>query len=174
MITLTYAALAIVFLMMVIAFLRKPSAGDSDDAFGDKSNAPSMGNGRWIDLSERIFDPGDARWLEEELAFPKLAAALKLSRKQLAICWLEALQTSFDDLIRTPDPTTASDPEAVSAGSWKMLWVTVRFKLLVTYALFVVKLFGPYHRLIPSFSWLAVPHERGFRSEALAQSRGSN
>ncbi len=69
-----------------------------------------MGSGHWLDLSERIFDPSDARWLAEELAFPKLAEALILGRKRLAIRWLEALQASFDELVRTPElsPSEAS------------------------------------------------------------------
>jgi len=116
-----------------------------------KPLCPSIGNGRWLNLSERIFDPSDARWLAEELAFPKLAKALMLGRKRLAIRWLEALQSSFDDLVRTPESAPSQTPQHTSAGSWKMLWLTLRFKLLISYALLVVKLFGPYHRLIPSF-----------------------
>jgi hypothetical protein len=55
------------------------------------------------------------------------------------------------------------------------LWLTGRFQILVSYALFVVKLFGPYHRLIPSFSWVPI-HREGdpsFRRAALAQGRSS-
>jgi hypothetical protein len=141
----------------------------------ETSYAPSIGNGRWLDLSERIFDPSDARWLQEELAFPKLAKALRLGRKRLAIRWLEALQASFDDLVRTPDFASSETHEANSPGSWRMLWLTIRFKFLVTYALFVVKLFGPYHRLIPSFSWVPFSREtrRDFRRAALADVQNS-
>ena len=79
----------------------------------EKSYAPSIGNGRWLDLSERIFDPSDARWLEEELAFPKLAKTLVTGRRRLAIHWLEALQTSFDELVRTPEVSLSAIPKPV-------------------------------------------------------------
>jgi len=176
MITFIYAALAIAFLILVLGFLRKPKPHDLDEATEEKSYAPSVGNGRWLDLSERIFDPSDARWLEEELAFPKLACALMLDRKHLAIRWLEALQASFDEMVRTPEIAPSSDPEARRAGGWRMLWLIIRFKFLVSYAQFVVKVFGPYHRLIPSFAW--VPFSQGSRQTvrraALAGSRGSH
>ena len=177
MITLIYAALAIAFLVLVIGFVRKPQPHDHEEPAEEKSHAPSLNNGRWLDLSERIFDPADARWLEEELAFPKLAHALVLDRKRLAIRWLEALQASFDELVRTPEIATGGEAEASSAGAggWQMLWMIIRFKLLISYALLVVRLFGPYHQLIPSFGW--VPFSKGsgqtIRQAALAGERGS-
>ena len=176
MITLIYAALAITFLIVVLGLLRKPKLHDLDETTEEKTYVPSIGNGRWLDLSECIFDPSDARWLEEELAFPKLANALMLDRKQLAIRWLEALQVSFDELVCTPEIAPTTESAVVPAGSWRMLWLTIRFKFLVSYALFVVKLFGPYHRLIPSFAW--VPFSQGSRRTvpraALAGSRSSH
>jgi hypothetical protein len=42
-------------------------------------------------------------------------------------------------------------------ASWHMLWLTVRFQFLLSYALLVVKLFGLYHRLMPSFTWIPFP-----------------
>jgi hypothetical protein len=177
MITFIYAALAIAFLILVLGFLRKPQAPDLDELIEERKGfAPRVSSGRWLDLSERIFDPSDARWLEEELAFPKLANALTLDRKQLAIRWLEALQASFDELVRTPEIAPSSDPEASSAGGWRMLWLIIRFKFLVSYALLVVKLFGPYHRLIPSFAWVSFSQGSGqtVRRAALAGSRGTH
>jgi len=176
MIMLIYAAIAIAFLILVIGLLQKPEPHNLDDAFGEKGCAPKIGNGRWLDLSERIFDPSDSRWLQEDLAFPKLAKELMVRRKRLAVQWLEALQASFDDLVRTPDFAPVETSETNAAGGWRMLWLTVRFKLLVSYALFVVRLFGPYHRLIPSFSWvpLSPASERSFRRAALAVDRTSH
>jgi hypothetical protein len=172
---LIYAAVAIAFLILIVGLTHKPQPLDVDEAFSEKGYAPSIGNGNWLDLSERIFDPSDARWLADELAFPKLARALMIGRKRLAIRWLEALQLSFDQLIRTPELRSSDAPQAMAAGSWKLLWLTVRFKLVVSYALLVVKVFGPYHRLIPSFSWVPLPSsgERSFRQAALAGNRGS-
>lgn len=176
MIMLIYAAIAIAFLILVIGVLQKPRPIDPDESLTERGSAPSIGNGRWLDLSERIFDPSDARWLEEELAFPKLAKALTSGRKRLAIRWLEALQASFDEVVRARELTPSEAPEANSPSSWQMLWLTIRFKLLVSYALFVVKMFGPYHRLLPSFSWIPFPQggERSIRRPALADSRSSH
>jgi hypothetical protein len=155
-----YAALAIAFLIFVLGFLRKPELRDTCEIVEEKKRyAPCVNNGRWLDLSERIFDTSDVRWLEEELAFPRLAHALRLDRKRLAIRWLEALQTSFDALIRTPEIASGEHHEAGPAEDWRMLWMTLRFKFLVSYALLMVKAFGPYHRLIPSFAW--VPFSQG-------------
>ena len=175
MITLIYAAIAIAFLILVLGLFGKTRLHESDECLPDNHTAHGTGNGRWLDLSERIFDPSDARWLLEELAFPKLAKALMLGRKRLAIRWLEALQASFDDVVRTPEITPSESSTASSPGSWRMLWLTLRFKLLVSYALLVVKLFGPYHRLIPSFSWVAFSRGSGrtIRRPAMAHSRGS-
>lgn len=176
MITLIYATIAIVFLVLVAGLLRKPQPHDPNDALTEKSYAPRIGNGRWLYLSERIFDSSDARWLKEELAFPKLAETLVIKRKRLAIRWLEALQKSFDEVVRTPEVSPSADPKFSSSGSWQLLWLTLRFKILVSYALFVVKFLGPYHRLIPSFSWVpfSPASERSFRRTVLAQNRSSD
>ena len=172
---LIYAAIAIAFLILVIGLLQKPHPLDPDETLTERSYASSIGNGRWLDLSERIFDPSDARWLQEELAFPKLAKSLTLERKRLAIRWLEALQASFHEVVRTPELTPSEAVEASAVSSWQMLWLTLRFKLLVSYALVVVKLFGPYHRLIPSISYSWFPFARrsgrSYRRPAWANSR---
>jgi hypothetical protein len=175
MMTLIYVALAIAFLILVLCLARKSQPRDID-VVEEKTYAPRIGSGRWLNLSERIFDAADARWLGEELAFPKLEQSLTLDRKRLAIRWLEALQASFDELVRTPAIARNDDPEADSAESWRMLWLTLRFKFLVSYDLLVVKLLGPNHRLVPSFAWVPRTQKRGqtIRQAALAGSRGSN
>jgi len=175
MTTLIYAAIAIGFLILVLALFRKTRSHEPDECMLENRSAPSIGNGHWLALSERIFDPSDARWLAEELAFPKLANALILGRKRLAIRWLEALQASFHEVVRTPELTPSEAVEASAVSSWQMLWLTLRFKLLVSYALVVVKLFGPYHRLIPSISYSWFPFARrsgrSYRRPAWANSR---
>jgi hypothetical protein len=173
---LIYAVVSIIFLALVVYLLIGPRPIDSDESLAKGGCARTIANGSWLSLSERIFDPSDARWLANELAFPKLAKALMLSRKRLAIRWLEALQSSFDELVRTPSVASSESPGAFSARSWKLLWLTVRFKLLISYALLVVKVLGPYHRLIPSFSWVPFPREskRSFQRAALAGGRNSS
>jgi len=175
MITLIYAAIVIAFLVLVIGFLRKPLLDDAEEALTEKSSATCVGNGRWLDLSERIFDPSDVRWLAEELAFPKLAKVLIVERRRLAIRWLKALQASFDEVVRTPEIIPNDTAMSASTGSWRMLWLTIRFKLLVSYALLVVRLFGPYHRLMPSIAWIPFSRESEYspRRAALAPSRSS-
>jgi len=173
MISFIYGAIAIAFLSLVLGLIRKTRSNKPDEWTNATPPPLSIGNGHWLHLSERIFDPSDARWLAEELGFPKLANVLMQGRKRLAICWLEALQASFDDLVRTPALTSPEAPEADSEGSWRMLWLTLRFKTSISYALLVVKLFGPYHRLIPSFSWVSISQasERHSRRPALANNR---
>jgi hypothetical protein len=176
MMTIIYAVLATAFLLSLLVLFRRTRAPESDDYLLDKRSAPQLSDGRWLDLSERIFDPSDARWLAEEMAFPKLAKALTLRRKRLAIYWLETLQASFDEVVRTPDLTPSEIAEESAAGNWQMLWLAVRFKLLVSYALLVVRLFGPYHRLMPTLSWVPFPRETEphFRRAALAHNRSSH
>ena len=176
MITLIYAAISIAFLTLTLVLLRRARSREPEAFVPDYRSTPNPGNGRWLDLSERIFNPSDARWLKEELSFPKLADALIVERKRLAIRWLEALQASFDEVVPTPELTLSNAPEAGSDRSWQMLWLTLRFKFLVNYALFVVRLFGPYHRLVPSFSWIPFSRrsEDRFRRTAMANSRSSD
>jgi hypothetical protein len=159
MITLIYAGIAIGFLLLVLVFLARTRPENPDEHPAEKDFTQCLGDARWLDLSERIFDPSDARWLSEELAFPKLAISLTHARKQLAIRWLKALQASFAELVRRPEPESSEPPPSDSAPSWQMLWLTVRFQVLLLYALVVVELFGPYHRLIPSFTWIPFPEK---------------
>jgi hypothetical protein len=167
MITLIYAGIAIGFLILVLGLLARTQPEKPDEGLGGKEYPQYLGDARWLDLSERIFDSSDARWLREELAFPKLANSLTRARKRLAIRWLKALQASFSDLVRRPEPESSGTPLTNSTPSWQMLWLTVRFQVLLSYALLVVRLFGPYHRLIPSFTWIPFPHKGASRIRSL-------
>jgi hypothetical protein len=170
-----YVGLAIASMVLVLVWLRHSKPEDADEAIERQAHTPCVANGRWLNLSERIFDPADVRWLERELAFPKLARALRLDRKRLAILWLEALQSSFDELVRTPEAISNVNGPSPANG-WSTLWLILRFKLLISYALIVVKVLGPYHSMIPSFAWLPFSQGNGraIRHEALAGSRTSN
>jgi hypothetical protein len=163
MITLIYAGTAIGFLLLVLVLLARTRPEEPGEHRAQKDFAQCLGDARWLDLSERIFDPSDARWLCEELAFPKLAISLTRARKQLAIRWLKALQASFAELVRRPEPEPGEAPPTNSAASWQMLWLTVRIQVLLLYALLMVRLFGPYHRLIPSFTWIPSPQRSASR-----------
>jgi hypothetical protein len=161
---------ALAFLILVLGLLTRTQAEHTEEGITDKDCAPQLGNTHWLDLSERIFDPSDARWLREDLAFPKLADSLTDARKQLAIHWLRALQASFNELVRSAAPAPDESSGDCSLTGWQMLWLTVRFQLLMSYALIVVRLFGPYHRLIPSFNWVpfSLARDSHLHSPALA------
>jgi len=165
-------AAAIAFLVLVLALHRRFRSREPDEIWQGPKCATNLCIGHWVDLSECIFNPADARWLREELAFPQLARDLELQRRRLAIHWLRALRASFNQLVQTPDLVASGDEN--SAGHWRMLWLTFRFNGLILYALAMVGLFGPYHRLVPSFSWLPLPGhgEPRFRRPAMADSRG--
>jgi hypothetical protein len=163
MITILYVGIAIAFLLMVLGVLARTRPAEPNESDADQGLASHLRQANWLDLSERIFDPSDARWLREDLAFPRLADSLTDTRKELALRWLRALEASFDELVRTPDLALGETAETPSIASWKMLWLTVRFQFLLSYALLVVRLFGPYHRLIPSFNWVSFPQEMNAR-----------
>jgi hypothetical protein len=151
---LIYAGIAIAFLGMVLALLLRARSENTDEGVPEKDYAPCVDEARWLNLSECIFNPADARWLRDELSFPGLALSLTRARQQLAIQWLKALQASFNTLVRTTALSPLENPGANSMEGWRLLWLTVRFQFLLSYALMIVKFFGPYHRLIPSFAWV--------------------
>jgi hypothetical protein len=166
MITIIYIVIAILFLIAIHVAMARARSVEPRECATEKEFAPRLGQANWLDLSERIFDPSDVRWLREDLAFPRLANSLADARKQLAIRWLRALKASFDALVRIPDSGLGETPGTPSVGSWQMLWLTVRFQFLLSYALLVVRYFGPYHRLIPSFNWVPFPPEAASRIES--------
>ena len=154
MITLVYVTIAIAFLILILGLLARTRSEEINEDTTDKGYVPHRVNALWLSLSECIFNPSDARWLRDELSFPELAQSLTHARKQMAIQWLKALQVSFNTLVRTTAPSPLQNPGANSMEGWRLLWLTVRFQILLSYALMVVNLFGPYHRLIPSFTWV--------------------
>ncbi len=176
MIPVVSSVAAIAFLILVLILFRKVRSTEPLESSSGDAPSRRFEEGRWLHLSERIFDSSDARWLQEELGLTTLADSLVEQRKRLAVCWLETLQASFDALVRTPEFSAGETPETDSAGGWKILWLTVRFKIAVSYALLVVKSLGPYNRLIPSFTWIPLSRrsERSFRWPVLANSRSSH
>jgi hypothetical protein len=142
---------------------REPWEAEDDFAAGCLSN-PSF-----LNLSRRVFDPTDYRWLRDELCFPQAAEVLARDRKRLALKWLRALRRQFKELVRLPEP--APDGSAAGAASgWQLLGLTLRFQLLLAYAILVVRLFGPYHRLVLPLAWvhsLSLEGVRGLGSRML-------
>jgi hypothetical protein len=150
---LPYAIIAILIILLIAALVRGPAPEGPGTAWEEDDRAFGVQDDRFLSLSERLFDPSDYLWLRDELGFPHLASVLARSRKQLAIQWLRTLNDSFEALVRTPDPVLSNESTDIPQDSWKLLWLTLRFHGLILYALAVVRLFGPYHRLIPALDW---------------------
>lgn len=159
MTTLPYAIIAVLMILVVVLLVREARTDEPTEAPLEREDAQGRWDEQFLNLSERIFDPADYFWLRHDLGHPHLARALARSRKRLALRWLRALKTSFDELIRTPDPAFQDGEATPRPASWHLLWLTLRFHFLLGYALWVVQLFGPYHRLIPPFAWVhGLPH----------------
>lgn len=134
---------AIAFLIVILAtLLVRPS--ESAETEPEHDYIQNLSDEAGLKLAERIFDPGDFFWLRDNLRHAELAAALARYRREMALRWLRALRRSVEELARIPEPAAGH-----SSASWALLWLTLRFHLLLGYALLVVRLVGPYHRLVP-------------------------
>jgi hypothetical protein len=161
-----YTILALSTLVLAAWLAREPRP-KSKTALGEKEDFVNcLLDPRFLDLADRIFDPTDYRWLHDQMCFPEAARSLARHRKQLAIQWLQALGRSFKELVRLPEPDIETGQPAARSG-WKSLRLTLRFHLLLGYALLVVRLFGPYHRLLPRLGWIDSVRAIGFRNARL-------
>ena len=157
-----YASLAVLLLLLVFFLISPAKPEATAEETLPKHRAQDLGDEHWLSLSQLIFDPSDSRWLRDELGFPRLARSLAQTRKQLAIRWLISLRRSFDELIRTPEvELNDGDLSSPPLRGWRILWLAVRFYALVSYALLVVRIFGPYHRLYPALGWTRFVEGRG-------------
>lgn len=151
MTVLAYSTLALLLIVVVALLLCAPRTG-SELAEPRSDYARGILDGSSFALAVRLFDSSDYHWLKEEVGFPRLARELERRRRRLALCWLDDLRRIFLEWVRTPDPQAlAGDPPR---RDWALLAATLRIHLLLAYAYFVVRFFGPYHRLVPSFGWL--------------------
>jgi hypothetical protein len=151
--TLLYAVVAALTIVTVFLLLRTVPAARAVDNDHEEECLEGLWDGRGLTIAERIFDPKDYHWLREEAGFPPLAESLRRSRQQMALRWLRAVRRSFGNLIRTPELPAPGRARTEGEGSWELLWMTLRFHLVLAYASFVVRYFGPYHRLVP-FGWM--------------------
>ncbi len=162
-----YAGLAILLLVLVVALARPRRPLEVAGEEAGPARATDEWDVRWLDLARQIFDSTDYFWLRDELRFPRLAKALLISRKRLAICWLKALRASFNELVRTPELHPLDGEIENTPAGWQLSWLAIRFQLLLNYALLVVWFFGPYHRLIPVPNWRRLAPEPPLRSSQL-------
>lgn len=149
-----YSLIAALILILAAVLVRQRLEGAAAEGEGEANYLQGLLDGSCLSLAERIFDPADYLWLRYKIGYPQLARELASSRKKSAVRWLKALGHSFNELLRVPEPSASRGDDRGGPESWGLLWLTLRFHLLLAYALFVVRLFGPYHRLIPSFTWV--------------------
>jgi hypothetical protein len=161
--TLIYPLIAVGIIVIVALLLRPSREGAAADAEISREHVRGLWDAPRLTLAERILDPTDYLWLREELGFPGLARALRLSHQQMALKWLKAVRRSFDELVRTPEPALPGGATSDARGSWELLRLTLRFHLILGYAFLVVRFFGPYHRLVPSFGWVHTLFSRAER-----------
>lgn len=160
-----YSVIGILIIILAIILVRHGYEGATAEIEVERDYAQDRWDGECLSLAERIFDPADYLWLRDELGFPQLARALARSRKQLALRWLKALRRSFDELVRVPEPVRAEGSTNGASATWQLLWLTLRFHLLLSYALLVVRIFGPYYSLLPSLGWMHSLSLSGDRKE---------
>ncbi len=169
-----YSGLAVLLLLAVAALLRR-SHGDSSTS---QEEALDCAQGLWdpagVDLAERIFDSTDYHWLRDQVKFPALAESLYRTRQRLALEWLKAVRHSFEELVRTPEPPSFAGEARRSGEGWSLLWQVLRFHLVLSHAYFIVRYFGPYHRLVPSFGWLRPLRGTSVHDASLDTARVSN
>ena len=167
-----YSALALLLIWLTAWLVRHRRENAVTTRAGDQEDyVQGLWDSRSLNLAERLFDSTDHRWLRDEVGRPELAIVLARARQLMALRWLRALRRSFDELVRFSEPEAGERDSREAPENWQSLWLVLRFQCLLLYALLVVRLFGPYHRLIPSADWLqSLP---GF-AKAQASSRAAD
>ena len=160
MIAIFYSALAVLLLVGLIVLLRwrqdPPTSADDN-----QGSTQGLWDPEGLTLAERIFDSADYYWLRDYVGFPHLADSLYETRRRLALAWLRTARRSFEDLLRIPEPPQSYDGRPAKHNGWQLLGQVVRFQLVLFYASFVVRYFGPYHSLVPGSRWISpVPDVR--------------
>ncbi len=160
-VALIYSALGLLLLVSVAGFLLSRRDQLSKSWEETQEEGQSLWELESLTVAEHIFDPTDYWWLKRQVGFPGLAESLRASRRRMALEWLGAARRSFDDLLRSPDPLVPAGAPAGRMATWSLLRHALRFHLVLAYARFVVRFFGPYHRLVPSFRWMQPVSESG-------------
>lgn len=165
MMLLAYLILAFLMIAFAVLLTRQSGTGMGPLSDREKDCTIVLLDDFSLDLAERIFDPGDFRWLHDEIGFPELAHELERQRKALALRWLWCLRTSFNELVRAPVSAGMPVGDDRDSTGWGATFQTLRFQILLAYAMLVVWMFGPYTRIAPSFGWLHPLMTRGAHKE---------
>jgi hypothetical protein len=150
-----YTLIALAALVLTVSLARAGMRRVTEDSLqAAEPRCHAVADASFLQLGDKIFDPQDYRWLRHGLSFPGAAEELARHRRKLATEWLKTLRNSFQEMVRMPESDSGDSASESALSSWRLLWLTLRFQFLVGYALFVVRFFGPYHQLIPSFAWM--------------------
>lgn len=154
MMLFVYFILAVVMIAFAVVLTRQSATGTQRRHAPEKKCGHALLDDASLNLAERIFDPGDYRWLHDEIGFPELSRELTRQRKAMALMWLRCLRTSFNELVRVPLSAGMPEDDNLHSTGWGMTFQTLRFQFLLSYAILVVSMFGPYTRMAPTFGWL--------------------
>lgn len=152
--TIIYSILAILTVVLTAVLVRQARGAYTGGIEPETENLRARTDAQSLRLAARIFDPADYLWLRNELGFPQGAELLARHRRAMALEWLRALRGSYLELLRVPEAPGDGAVTGCEPTSWKLLWLAMRFHMLVAYALFVVRFFGPYHSVVPSLQWV--------------------
>jgi hypothetical protein len=159
-----YGVVAVLALIVAVLLARQSGYQIDAKAEGEREFSRGLLDRSCLDLAERILDPADYRWLRDDLCFPQLARVLAHHRKEMALRWLKGLRSAFNELVREPHAAGAGDTDDGRPG-WAMAFHTLRFHLLLSFAILMVWTFGPYHGIVPSFDWLRAASGAKYRKE---------
>jgi len=148
-----YVVVAVLILAIAVVLARQSRYPIGEETESAKEFKGGLLETSSLDLAERIIDPSDFRWLRDDLCFPELARMLARHRKEMALRWLRGLRSAFNEMVREPHVAGASDADD-GRQALRMALLTLRFHALLSFAILMVWMFGPYHSIVPSFGWL--------------------
>jgi len=150
---LPYVVIAVLILAIAVVLARQGRSPIGLETESEKEFNRGLLETSCLDLAERIIDPSDYRWLRDDLCFPQLARMLARQRKEMALRWLKGLRSAFNEMVREPHVAGASDSDD-GRQALRMALLTLRFHALLSFAILMVWMFGPYHAIVPSLDWL--------------------
>ena len=156
-----YVVIALLIVLLLVLLVREVKSDEVSGLVGEKEDIELWWDDKFLNLSERIFDSMDYRWLREEIGFPDLARSLARFRKKLALRWLRAFRRSLGETLLVPRHFRPGGGASHFFRRWRLLLLTLRLHIILGYATLVVYLFGPHHLTTLAFSWMRFIPESG-------------
>lgn len=94
--------------------------------------------------AERIFDPGDYRFLAAQPALKEAARELERDRRRAALLWLKLMREDFDKLQQLHRLLVACGARTSPRAEWALLMNSVQFVLLRGLLALWIRVFGLY------------------------------